>query len=117
MKQPPPKDQQRIFETIQLPELIKNLTVPELILQTPDGKERTLFKRRGKEFEIHKIADDMLRRHNNLFDVLKFLSEQTETRVVIFCDDFGPKRSLILDKTKKSKIEPKKSEDGVAFIK
>ena len=92
------KEKQLIFETIELPALIKNEKVPTLASPHKRGKERILFDRKGDVFEMHKEIYDILEKHALLNDIINYLAKETKYTSILLCDDKGPKFSVKLNK-------------------
>lgn len=94
----PSEVQQDVFEAVQLVALIKNEKVPSMTGVCPDGTERVLFKRDTHRFEMHKIVYDMLKKHNNLDDIIYWIAKETEIPNLVIYDDEGHTLDLGLSK-------------------
>ena len=91
------EDQERIWETVTLPTLIKNDKVPKLESHDSEGKFlRFLFKRNNDLFEMHKIVYDILEKHKLIDDIMDYLKTTAGVTSVILCDDEGPKFKIDL---------------------
>ena len=84
-----PEEKQRIFETIELPTLIRNLKVPSMKANYSDGTKAFYFKREDSNTILYKIAMDILQKHNMVDEVLAFLFDEAKTQKVFLADDNG----------------------------
>ncbi|MCL2054183.1 MAG: hypothetical protein FWG90_07080 [Oscillospiraceae bacterium] len=80
-------DMTLIFETIQLPGMIKNGKVPSMT----DQNNRMLFKRNSSTFEMHKYVYDILEKHRLLDEVTDYFANETDINEILISDDEGIK--------------------------
>ena len=92
------EQQQIIFETVQLPVLIRNEKVPSLTLEGPDGSEVVLFRRGPDSFEIHKYLYDILQKHGLWNETIDYFAAETAVKEILLSDDEGIKFTLGLKK-------------------
>lgn len=79
-----------IFETVELPTLIKNLNVPKMTFVNTNGEEvGFLFKRDGKNIILHQKTMDILQKHRLENDIFAFLFDEAKTERIYLADDTG----------------------------
>ena len=83
-------NQAEMFETIQLPILIKNLNVPIAKTINENGEETGFyFKRENGCTVLHLIAIDILKEHNMEDEIYAFLFDEAKTQKIYIADDTG----------------------------
>ena len=93
----PPEEQERIWETVTLPTLIKNDKVPKLESHDADGNFlRILFKRNDEVFEMHKMVYDILEKRQLLDDIKDYFTEKAVVSSLLVYDDEGTKFKIEL---------------------
>ena len=79
---------QKIFETIQLPALIKNEKVPTITFVNPANQEsQIVFTRHELNVEMHINVYNILKNNDNLDDILEHFSQKTKVETIIIFDE------------------------------
>ena len=79
---------QKIFETIQLPALIKNEKVPTITFINPATQEsQIVFTRHEFNVEMHINVYNILQNNDNLDDILEHFSQKTKVKTIIIYDE------------------------------
>ena len=95
-----PEEKQRIFETTELPTLIKNLNVPSMDITYSDGKTAFYFKREGANIILYKRTMDILQKHSMENEIFAFLFDEAKNQKIFIADDNNIKfyiRDVTLD--------------------
>lgn len=82
------EQKQELFETIELPTLIKNEKVPVITFFNPATNQQTeVFIRGEKEVKMHIQVYYILKKHNNLDGIINFFAKQTKVENIILFDE------------------------------
>lgn len=82
------EQKRELFETVELPSLIKNESVPIINFIDPlTQTSRVMFRRGDREVLMHACVYNILHKRNLLSDVLRYFAKDTSVEQLVLFDD------------------------------